>query len=375
MGMSNSERTHITDLGAEPFTTPLDAEPCVILRFEGLNENVVFLEDGAPPSIFGRGQDADVILNDTKVSREHLQVQRVGDKIIATDLGSTNGTWLQGSRLDAPHTLQSGQFLRVGGHSVTIGWRSRIATQHSKEITQDLEKASKYVLSLLPERVPDGPVQLDWSFLPSTKLGGDVFGYHNINSRFLAGYLIDVSGHGAGAARHSTSILAALRNQTLPGVDFTNPSEVLAALNDAFDMEKHDGYCFTIWYGAYDLKTRVLRYGSAGHHPAFLVLPGGGAPIPLRTRNPVMGAMPGISFESADIQMPRDGRVHIFSDGCFEIVDRDGAQWGLQQFLPILTETADGVEISAQSVLDIITAYAKPGPLGDDFSFMSVRFR
>ena len=69
---------------------------------------------------------------------------------------------------------------------------------------------------------------------------------------------------------HSVTVLNVLRQRALPNVDFRNPSEVLANLNDMFQMDSHNGLLFTMWYGVYRTDDRVLTYGSAGHHPAYL---------------------------------------------------------------------------------------------------------
>lgn len=370
--MVDAERTHISAVPPPSDARPRDAEPCVILRCGGQPEQVVFLEDGAPALAFGRGSDVQQIVSDGDVSRRHLEVWRSGDAVVLRDLGSTNGTWFRGQRLTGSHALKAGETVHLGRHSLSLGFRNRHAIAQATEISRDIEKAVRYVRSMLPERVSGGPVELDWAFAPSAALGGDVFGHHAINSRVLAGYLIDVSGHGVGAAMHSTSILAALRNQTLPGVDFTDPAAVLGALNTAFDMAQHDGYTFTIWYGVFDLKQRVLSYASGGHHPAYLLAAAGDAPLPLRTRNPVMGAMPGMRFESARITVPPACSLHVFSDGCFEITDRSGRMWGLSDFLPLLRASP---QRTAQSVLEAVRRAAQPGPLADDASLMSVHFR
>ena len=45
---------------------------------------------------------------------------------------------------------------------------------------------------------------------------------------------------------HSVTVLNVLRQRALPNVDFRNPSEVLANLNDMFQMDSHNGLLFTI---------------------------------------------------------------------------------------------------------------------------------
>lgn len=368
----DAERTHVSQVTPPADRRAPDAEPCAILRCAGAPERVFFLEDGAAPVAFGRGSDAQHRVSDGDVSRRHLEVWRRGDALYLRDLASTNGTWFRGQRLTGAHRLRAGETVHLGRHSLSLGYRNRNVIAQATEMARDLEKAARYVRSLLPDRVRGGPVELDWAFCPSAALGGDVFGHHAITNRSLAGYLIDVSGHGVGAAMHSTSILAALRNQSLPGVDFTDPAAVLGALNEAFDMAQHDGYTFTIWYGVFDLKRRELCYASGGHHPAYLMPQQGGAPLPLRTHNPVMGALPGLAFEADRIAVPPGSCLHVFSDGCFEITTRDGRMGTLTDFLDLLGASPDA---SAPALLEAVRHAAQPGPLADDASLMSVRFR
>ena len=74
------------------------------------------------------------------------------------------------------------------------------ATQEAKRQTdEELTEAANYVKQMLPLPLNDGPVSIDWRFVPSASLGGDAFGYQWIDDDNLAVYLVDVSGHGVGA--------------------------------------------------------------------------------------------------------------------------------------------------------------------------------
>lgn len=370
------EQTHIT------LTAPVEAAPrganevpCLTIRDPSGDERLVFLDaSGAAATVLGRSPDCDAPLSDGAVSRNHVSFRRVGDSVEVTDLNSTNGTFLQGVRLQGSATVEPGQLVQLGKTVVMVDWRDPAETAAAQELAEDLERAARYVTSLLPERIEAGPIRLDWHFEPSTKLGGDVFGWQPLDARHAAGFLIDVTGHGVGAAMHSTAILTALRQRTLPNTDFRDPGQVLTRLNDTFGMDAHDGFCFTIWYGVYDQETRQLRFGSGGHHPSYLVSPLGGAPMPLRLRGPLMGVMEAVEYESASITVPPGARLHIFSDGCFEITARDGRAWKLADFLPLLSGAEEGVAVSAAAVHAAVKAEAGAGPLADDFSIMSVTF-
>jgi hypothetical protein len=69
-------------------------------------------------NVVGRGQDADLRLPDTGVSRRHVDVQFDGAAAVLHDLGSTNGTTVNGHRTQS-WQLQHGDVIRLG-HTVLV---------------------------------------------------------------------------------------------------------------------------------------------------------------------------------------------------------------------------------------------------------------
>ena len=203
--------------------------------------------------------------------------------------------------------------------------RDLIAGQ--QHLFRELSRAARYVRSLLPEPL-DGPVRSRWRFEPSSQLGGDFFGYDWIDSDHFVMYLLDVSGHGVGAALLSVSVANALRARSLPDTDFTEPAAVLSRLNDAFPMERHDEKYFTIWYGVFDRTDRRLSYASAGHPPALLI--GGPSresarPIELGLGGLAIGMIPAVRFVGAAVTLDAFSKLYLFSDGAYEIHKPGGA--------------------------------------------------
>src|SRR5262249_16952829 len=105
--------------------------------------------------------------------------------------------------------------------------------ESQRHLAEEIAQAARYVQSLLPEKIK-GEVQTDWRFVPSTQLGGDMFGYHWLDPDHLAIYLLDVSGHGVGSSLLAVSAINVLAAQSLPNTDFRNPAAVLKALNETF---------------------------------------------------------------------------------------------------------------------------------------------
>lgn len=70
-----------------------------------------------PVTVIGRGSEADIVVDDPGVSRRHLEIRMTPDGVVATDLGSTNGLFVEGHQVPAATLLD--------GNSLTIG-RTRI---------------------------------------------------------------------------------------------------------------------------------------------------------------------------------------------------------------------------------------------------------
>ncbi|NBW95986.1 MAG: response regulator [Planctomycetia bacterium] len=239
------------------------------------------------------------------------------------------------------------------------------ALQASQQVlANDLATAAHYVRSLLPQPQRMGAVEADWRFIPSAELGGDAFGYHHLDDTHLAVYLLDVCGHGVGAALLSVSALNAIRSEALPQTDFHDPGAVLAALNKAFPMERQNDMFFTIWYGVFDTVARSLRWAGGGHPPAVLLSPGGDPPVLLDSDGPLIGAVDGLEFDSRSVSVPAGARLFVYSDGAFEISRPDGSMWAFDDFLKTLG-TPPPVAVSP---MDALVTLARQISGREDFS-------
>jgi phosphoserine phosphatase RsbU/P len=212
------------------------------------------------------------------------------------------------------------------------------ALQESQvKLAAELSEAAAYVQGVLPAPLADGPVRAAWEFLPSSSLGGDAFGYGPLRDGLFGVCLLDVCGHGVGAALLSISVLNVIRAESLPGVDFTDPGAVLAGLNAAFPMEKHGEMFFTAWCGMYDPATRLLRFAAGGHPPAIMVGTDG-VTSALAAKGPVIGAVPGMKFAVAETAVPPGARIFVFSDGAYEIARADGSMMGHDDLRAVLAQ-------------------------------------
>jgi PAS domain S-box-containing protein len=214
-------------------------------------------------------------------------------------------------------------------------------------INTDLIRAENYILSLLPPPMNNDLIKTNWVIKPCSRLGGDAFGYQWLDDNNFAFYILDVSGHGVGAALHSISALTMLRFRTLLHTDFYQPDRVLCSLNRTFNMERHNDLYFTMWYCVFNLQTRTLSYAGAGHPPLILIDRNNRASL-VESKNFVIGYSPDLTYKSGKINLEIGSRVYMYSDGAYEVRKPDGKMMTIEELSDYLQQsgTNDGSELT-----------------------------
>ena len=252
--------------------------------------------------------------------------------------------------------------------------RELAASQEALQLTHDrlqaeLRDAERYVRAVLPAPMSQ-PFVVDWRFVPSTELGGDSFGYHWVDDEHFAIYLIDVCGHGVGSALLTVAVANTLRSEALPRTDFHEPSQVLAALNEAYPMERHGELFSTVWYGVYQPSSGSLRYATAGH-PSPIVLSGGQART-LDAAGPCIGILPMARFAQVECRLELPARLFVFSDGAYEIGRPDGSMMELPDLMRTLSQPLAAGQSELDHVLQVAREAHGPGALEDDFTILKI---
>lgn len=249
--------------------------------------------------------------------------------------------------------------------------------ESQKILEGELAEAAAYVRSLLPAPM-EGVINTDWRFIPSTQLGGDAFGYHWLDDRYFAIYLLDVCGHGVGAALLSISVINVLRSYSLPRANFHDPSSVLKELNLAFQMENHNDMFFTIWYGVYDKETQQILYASGGHPPAILMTGPSSDKLTLhqlKTPGIVIGAFPDANFENSSCQIETCNRLFVFSDGVFEILKQNGEMMTFNEFNDLFLKIPKNDSSELTFIVDQVQNISGKTTFVDDFSLLQATFQ
>ena len=85
----------------------------------GPNPGTVYALEG---DLIGIGRDSsnEIPVNDAEVSRRHSRLTFQGGKYVLEDMGSTNGTYVNGQRLTGPRVLKSGEVISLGEQIVFV---------------------------------------------------------------------------------------------------------------------------------------------------------------------------------------------------------------------------------------------------------------
>lgn len=117
--------------------------------FEVVEPTVVVREPGRTPlhlvvrDVLEIGRECDgLLLDDPQISRRHLQLRAERGRVIVEDLGSTNGSAVDGHSLDGAHVLVRGEVVEFGDCTVELALDAR-ATQIGRERTQGPEAARR----------------------------------------------------------------------------------------------------------------------------------------------------------------------------------------------------------------------------------------
>jgi predicted component of type VI protein secretion system len=88
------------------------AETAMLLVVEGFAPGKrIFLEK--PSLIIGRDETCDLVIQDRQVSRQHASISLEDDGYMIRDLGSKNGTFVNGQGVEGPHLLRDGDEIQI----------------------------------------------------------------------------------------------------------------------------------------------------------------------------------------------------------------------------------------------------------------------
>jgi two-component system response regulator AtoC len=137
--------------GATELSAPLAPRAFLVITIDDAGSRVVDLPDDVDVT-FGRSRGATITVDSEKVSRMHACVRRSGDVIEVVDLGSRNGTRVNGDKIEGPRKLVTGDEVSVGPIIAVVGVTSGLrrtstiadATTGEARLAAEVDRSVRY---------------------------------------------------------------------------------------------------------------------------------------------------------------------------------------------------------------------------------------
>ncbi|MCP4426735.1 MAG: FHA domain-containing protein [Chloroflexi bacterium] len=107
-------------------------------------------------STIGRAVENDIVVSSKRVSREHARTRRQGWRIMLEDLGSANGTFLNGERIQGPKQLRDGDQIKVGDvvfnfHDPDVTYQDSFLPELEVDVPAGVARVNRQAVDLAPK--------------------------------------------------------------------------------------------------------------------------------------------------------------------------------------------------------------------------------
>ena len=242
-----------------------------------------------------------------------------------------------------------------------------------EDLESELRVAAEIQRAILPQGFENLAPGYDLAarMEPAKNVGGDFYDFFKIDDTHLGFVMADVSGKGVPA-----SLFMAVSRTLLKacGTRGGASNEVVETVNNMLCRENIDGMFVTVFYGILNQSTGVIDYTNAGHNPPYVLRAGGKLELLPAVGNLVLGALDGMPFRSAQVQLASGDTFYAFTDGVTEAMNPEHEQYNesrLEALLPALNGLP-GADI-LERVRDEVKAWASTAEQSDDITQLSIK--
>ena len=266
--------------------------------------------------------------------------------------------------------------------ALALGAQAGVSIQRARLIDhyvakQKMERAMKIARDiqrrLLPSKAPeiDGFDVAGYSE-PADDTGGDTFDFLALPDGKWMLVVADASGHGIGPALVIAETRAMLRAISCRGC---NVGTVLDTVNSLLVGDMLDGRFVTCFLGVLDPAAGTLTYSSAGHGPILFYSRESDEVIELPTTAIPLGITEELEQTESVVQRLQPGDfLAVTTDGFFEAIDSDGAEFSIERMTEQLRRNHDlAAADSIASLCRSVNAFTEGQPQADDLTAMIIR--
>ncbi|WP_334103184.1 PP2C family protein-serine/threonine phosphatase [Mesotoga prima] len=200
-------------------------------------------------------------------------------------------------------------------------------------LQNDVLAAGRIQTALVPISPPP-ELSVAWTYLPSYRVGGDIFDIIRIDETRFFVYLADMSGHGVNAAMLSVMVHRFIEDykNSIEDSGF-DLKDFMIELDRNFRFEKFNLF-FTIVSAVIDFKRRIIHFSNAGH-PSPLVANSEKCKVLSEEKEGLIG-MDMIDGKVCELQLSEGDRFIMYTDGFTEATNETGEMLGEEKLKSII---------------------------------------
>ncbi|MSR60783.1 MAG: FHA domain-containing protein [Planctomycetaceae bacterium] len=282
----------------------------------------------AAPKVLGRSEGADIRLDHSSVSRQHCRFWVECGDCFVEDCGSTNGTYVNGIRVDR-EKIAPGDTVVIGRFELVVEDKQRVQVTvdlpeepRSRVLLLDQRSEERHLARVIHQRMtPSRRMSLpglivNVVYRPSGLLGGDCFDNFELDNRWILS-VFDPMAHGVKAAMNS----ALLRSELTRWVSLTaEPARCLQWINSELTLMGINDLYITAVIAAWFPRTQTLVYAAAGEHPPLILHDGIVRNVGEAAGGMPLGVQTGEHYSEQLVHLKEGDRVFFFTDGVGEAV-------------------------------------------------------
>jgi serine phosphatase RsbU (regulator of sigma subunit) len=245
-----------------------------------------------------------------------------------------------------------------------------------RQLAQQMRLARDVQRLLLPAAFPAGSeVDIAATCVPAWDVGGDYYDVFRAPGGDVVLVVADVAGKGVAAGLLTALVHGAVHAVSL--TDVSEPGRLIRDINDLLYGRSAENRYATMFWARLNPRDRSLQYVNAGHLPPVVVshhTANGWTVQRLDVGGPVVGLLPGVSYEAATIQLHQGDVLVAYSDGLTEAENAQGEEFGDIRLISTLEKARheSAAEI-LQRILSAVGQFVERRPFGDDLTLLVVR--
>ena len=214
----------------------------------------------------------------------------------------------------------------------------RLAGEKARIVTE-LDIATKIQKATIPKNFSDfdkcPQFEMYGKCKPAKEIGGDFYDFFPLDDDHLCIVMADVSGKGIPAALYMMVSKIAIQTRAEQG---GTPSEILAYVNDRLSANNSVDMFVTVWLGIMTISTGHVIAVNAGHEYPAIADENGHYTLMNDKHSFVCGGMEGQRFTDYEFDIPKGGRLFLYTDGVAENQNKSEEFYGTDRMIAALNE-------------------------------------